>query len=271
MPTPTWSTGSRTCSPASSAAPATGPASRRAGAGGWRRSRWRSAGSSGWPPITRATSPTGCRNPPRARNGFRVACVGAGPASLTVARDLAPAGYEVVVFDGAERGGGMIRSQIPKFRLPEEVIDEEVGYIERLGVETRYSTWVEQPEGAAGRGLRRGVRRLRRAARARTRRAGPPGSRRATSISASTGCPRVSFGHITSIGRRVMVLGGGNTAMDCCRSARRLGGEEVKRGGAQRVRGDEGVALGKGRRHARGHPDPQLPGAQGGAARRAAG
>ena len=66
-------------------------------------------------------------------NGKRIACVGAGPASLTVARDLAPIGYEVVVFDGDAKAGGMIRSQIPRFRLPESVIDEEVGYITGLG------------------------------------------------------------------------------------------------------------------------------------------
>src|SRR5829696_3573776 len=73
------------------------------------------------------------------RNGKRIACVGAGPASLTVARDLAPLGYEVHVFDGEARGGGFIRSQIPRFRLPESVIDEEIGYItDRGGVVTHY-------------------------------------------------------------------------------------------------------------------------------------
>src|SRR6185312_10602936 len=70
-------------------------------------------------------------------NGKRVACVGAGPASLTVARDLAPLGYDVVVFDADARAGGMIRSQIPRFRLPESVIDEECGYIEDLGLTMR--------------------------------------------------------------------------------------------------------------------------------------
>src|SRR6202041_2071427 len=65
---------------------------------------------------------------PAKRNGKRVACIGAGPASLTVARDLSAVGYEVVVFDSDTRAGGMMRSQIPKFRLPDEVIDEEVGY-----------------------------------------------------------------------------------------------------------------------------------------------
>jgi formate dehydrogenase beta subunit len=72
---------------------------------------------------------------PEARNGKRVACVGAGPASLTVARDLAPLGYEVTVFDGEAKAGGFIRTQIPRFRLPESVIDEETGYVLDLGVE----------------------------------------------------------------------------------------------------------------------------------------
>ena len=75
--------------------------------------------------------------PAEKKNGKRIACVGAGPASLTVARDLAPLGYEVTVFDGEKKAGGFIRSQIPKFRLPEEVIDEETGYILNLGVDFR--------------------------------------------------------------------------------------------------------------------------------------
>src|SRR5690606_32876083 len=73
--------------------------------------------------------------PAARKNGKRVACVGAGPASLTVARDLAPLGYQVTVFDQDPRAGGMIWSQIPRFRLPEAVIDEEVGFIMNLGVE----------------------------------------------------------------------------------------------------------------------------------------
>ena len=81
--------------------------------------------------------------PAKSKNGKRVACIGAGPASLTVARDLAPLGYDVVLFDGEDRAGGMIRSQIPKFRLPEEIIDEEVGYILNLGVEYRGGVWID--------------------------------------------------------------------------------------------------------------------------------
>ncbi|MGQ3031214.1 MAG: NAD(P)-binding protein, partial [Ferrovibrionaceae bacterium] len=85
--------------------------------------------------------------PAAVRNGKRVALVGAGPASLTVARDLLPLGYEVVVYDGERRGGGMIRSQIPRFRLPEEVIDEEVGYILDLGATPRFGQRVDSLKG----------------------------------------------------------------------------------------------------------------------------
>jgi formate dehydrogenase (NADP+) beta subunit len=166
-------------------------------------------------------------SPSAAGNGRRVALVGAGPASLTVARDLAPLGYEIVLFDEAQRGGGMIRSQIPKFRLPEEVIDEEVDYVLGLGVETRFGTRIDSlktllNEGFdavfVGSGAPRG------------RDLDIPG-RQEAAANIHIGIDwlsSVSFGHVTGIGRRVIVLGGGNTAMDCCRSARRLGGAEVK-------------------------------------------
>ena len=165
--------------------------------------------------------------PATGRNGKRVALVGAGPASLTVARDLAPIGYHVTVFDSEARGGGMIRSQIPKFRLPEHVLDEEVGYILGLGIDTRFGTRVESMKGLldegydavfVGSGAPRG------------RDLDIPG-RKEAAANIHLGIDwlsSVSFGHIESIGKRVIVLGGGNTAMDCCRSSRRLGGEDVK-------------------------------------------
>ncbi|MFL5166887.1 MAG: FAD-dependent oxidoreductase [Microvirga sp.] len=165
---------------------------------------------------------------PVARNGKRVALVGAGPASLTVARDLAPLGYDITIFDGERRGGGMIRSQIPRFRLPEEVIDEEVGYIVGIGnIDTRYGQRIEslkallaEPYDAVfvGSGAPRG------------RDLDVPGRKEAAARIhiGIDWLSNVSFGHIEKIGKRVVVLGGGNTAMDCCRTARRLGGEEVK-------------------------------------------
>lgn len=165
--------------------------------------------------------------PAALKNGKRIACVGAGPASLTVARDLAPLGYHVTVFDGDAQAGGMIRSQIPRFRLPEEVIDEETGYVMQLGVEFRGGTRIESMQQLladnwdavfVGSGAPRG------------RDLSIPG-RAEASASIHVGIDwlaSVSFGHTTRIGKRVIVLGGGNTAMDCCRTARRLGGEEVK-------------------------------------------
>jgi formate dehydrogenase beta subunit len=164
---------------------------------------------------------------PAPRNGRRVACIGAGPASLTVARDLAPLGYEVVVFDGEAKAGGFIRTQIPRFRLPESVIDEETGYILDLGVEFRSSQPINSMKALlaenfdalfVGCGAPRG------------RDLELPG-RREAAANIHIGIDwlaSVSFGHISTIGKRVIVLGGGNTAMDCCRSARRLGGSEVK-------------------------------------------
>ena len=165
--------------------------------------------------------------PAQQKNGKRVACVGAGPASLTVARDLAPLGYDVVVFDGDAKAGGMIRSQIPRFRLPEEVIDEETGYVLNLGVDFRASTRIESMKALleegfdavfVGSGAPRG------------RDLKIPG-RNEAAAQIHIGIDwlsSVSFGHVTQIGKRVIVLGGGNTAMDCCRSAKRLGGEDVK-------------------------------------------
>jgi formate dehydrogenase (NADP+) beta subunit len=164
---------------------------------------------------------------PKTLNGKRVVCVGAGPASLTVARDLAVQGYEVTVLDSGPAPGGMVRSQIPKFRLPDSVIDEECNYILNLGVKARFNHWVSsmkdllaQPWDAVfvGTGAPRG---------------------RAPDIEGYEEVKQhvhigidwlanVAFGHVDKVAPRVIVLGGGNTAMDCCRSARRLGGTNVK-------------------------------------------
>jgi formate dehydrogenase beta subunit len=160
------------------------------------------------------------------KNGKRIALVGGGPASLTVARDLAPLGYHVVVFDSDPKAGGMIRTQIPKFRLPDSVIDEETGYILGLGVEFRGGKRIDSMKALlaerwdavfVGSGAPRG------------RNLDIPGRQEAAK-NIHIGIDwlsSVSFGHTSKIGKRVIVLGGGNTAMDCCRSARRLGGEDV--------------------------------------------
>ena len=160
-------------------------------------------------------------------NGKKIACVGAGPASLTVARDLAPLGYQVTIFDQDPRAGGMIWSQIPRFRLPLEVIDEEVGYILDIGVEFKGGVKIDSmkklmTEGYdalfIGSGAPRG------------RELDLPG-RKDGAKNIHIGIDwlaSVSFGHTSKIGKRVIVLGGGNTAMDCCRTSKRLGGEDVK-------------------------------------------
>jgi NADPH-dependent glutamate synthase beta subunit-like oxidoreductase/ferredoxin len=165
--------------------------------------------------------------PARQKNGKRVALIGAGPASLTVARDLAPLGYELTVFDGDTRAGGMIRTQIPRFRLPESIIDEEVGYILDLGVTFRSGEYIGSLKKLLGEGfdaifVGSGA--------PRGRDLDIPG-RKEAAANIHIGIDwlsSVSFGHIDKIGKRVIVLGGGNTAMDCCRSSKRLGGEDVK-------------------------------------------
>ena len=165
---------------------------------------------------------------PAARSGKRIACIGAGPASLTVARDLALEGHDVTVFDAEAKPGGFIRTQIPKFRLPESVIDEECGYIlDRGNIATRFGERVESLKALLGEGfdavfVGSGA--------PRGRELDVPG-RQEAAANIHIGIDwlsSVSFGHIESVGRRVIVLGGGNTAMDCCRSAKRLGGESVK-------------------------------------------
>ncbi len=161
-------------------------------------------------------------------NGKKVALIGGGPASLTVARDLAPLGYEIHLFDEQKLGGGFMRSQIPAFRLPEQVLNDEVNYILRLGIHTHFEHFVESLRGVLEKDY--------------------------DAVFVGTGAPRgrdlpdlpgrkegdanihiginwlgsVAFEHTDKIGKRVIVLGGGNTAMDCCRTARRLGGDEVK-------------------------------------------
>ena len=163
---------------------------------------------------------------PAARNGKRIALLGAGPASLTVARDLMPLGYHCVLYEKDPKGGGLMRTNIPSFRLPETVLDEEVDRITAFGVECRFGVEVKSLKSIVDEGY--------------------------DAVFVGTGAPRgkdlevpgrkeadknihigidfltsVAFGHITSIGKRVVVIGGGNTAMDCCRTALRLGATAV--------------------------------------------
>ncbi len=164
---------------------------------------------------------------PEQKNGKKIALIGGGPASLTVARDLAPLGYEIHLYDEWHKGGGMMRTQIPAFRLPEEVLDEEVNYVINMGIHTHFNTYVSSMKEILEKGY--------------------------DAVFVGTGAPRgrsldlpgreeadknihigiefladVAFEHREKIGKKVIVLGGGNTAMDCCRTSRRLGGDEVK-------------------------------------------
>ena len=163
----------------------------------------------------------------RASNGKRIACIGAGPAALTVARDLAPLGYQVTLFDAEAKPGGFMRTQVPRFRLPESVIDEECGYILRDNVTFRSGERIDSMNALlaegwdavfVGCGAPRG------------RNLELPGRAEAAEhIKLGIDwLASVSFGHVTAVKPRVIVLGGGNTAMDCCRSARRLGAHDVK-------------------------------------------
>lgn len=161
------------------------------------------------------------------KNGKRIACVGAGPASLTVANDLLPLGYEVTIFEKNPQPGGLMRINIPAFRLPTQVLDEECDYVIRMGAEMRYDTPVTSMKALLDEGY--------------------------DAVFVGSGAPKgkeldlpgrwdapdqvhigiewlanIHFGHVDRIGSRVLIIGVGNTAMDCCRSAKRLGATDVK-------------------------------------------
>jgi NADPH-dependent glutamate synthase beta subunit-like oxidoreductase/ferredoxin len=166
---------------------------------------------------------------PAERNGKRVACIGAGPASLTVANDLMPLGYSVTIFEQHAQAGGLMRTNIPAFRLPAEVLDEETQVIVDMGVDIRYDTPITSLSALLAEGY--------------------------DAVFVGSGAPRgkeldlpgrwdeqgdthihigidwlesIAFDHVDSIGEEVLIIGVGNTAMDCCRSALRLGGKDIK-------------------------------------------
>ena len=164
-----------------------------------------------------------------ASNGKRVACIGAGPASLAVANDLAPLGYEIVMFEKGPSAGGLMRTNVPVFRLPRSVLDEEIAMILNMGVDIRYNTPVSSMKALlrqtpkfdavfVGTGAPRG------------KELDLPG-RAEGSANVHIGIDwleGVAFGHIDKIGEKVLIIGVGNTAMDCCRTSRRLGGKQIK-------------------------------------------
>ena len=163
---------------------------------------------------------------PERKNGMRVACVGAGPASLTVANDLMPLGYQLTIFEKYGQPGGLMRTNIPSFRLPESVLKFETDAILNMGVDIRYNSPVNSMKELLGQGF--------------------------DAVFVGSGAPRgkdleipgrhdtdrihigidwlesITFGHVDKIGEKVLIIGVGNTAMDCCRSSRRLGGKDIK-------------------------------------------
>ena len=166
---------------------------------------------------------------PAVKNGKKIALIGAGPASLTVANDLTPLGYDVTIFEKGPRPGGLMRINIPSFRLPEQVLDEEIGYIIDMGVNVRYNTPVSSLEALldtkefdavfVGSGAPKG------------KELEIPGRHDTDRIFIGIEwLESIHFGHVEtgSVGDRVVIIGVGNTAMDCCRSAKRLGATDVK-------------------------------------------
>jgi formate dehydrogenase beta subunit len=193
---------------------------------------------------------------PVQKNGKRIACIGAGPASLTVANDLMPLGYDVVIFEKHDKPGGLMRTNIPSFRLPASVLDDEIAQILDMGVDIRYNTPISSMKSLLN-GDGRGEQEKSAAARAGHTGNGnyaphgaPAGAFSAVFV--GSGAPRgkdldipgrndtsrihigidwlesIAFDHLDSIGERVLIIGVGNTAMDCCRSSRRLGGKDIK-------------------------------------------
>jgi NADPH-dependent glutamate synthase beta subunit-like oxidoreductase/ferredoxin len=164
---------------------------------------------------------------PKAKNGRRIACIGAGCASLTVANDLMPLGYEITIFEAFDKPGGLMRTNIPSFRLPAEVLDEEISQILDMGVDLRLGQRIDSMRALlasgefdavfVGSGAPKGKELI------------LPGRHDTDRIHIGiTWLESVAFDHIKSIGEKVLIIGVGNTAMDCCRTSLRLGARSVK-------------------------------------------
>lgn len=163
---------------------------------------------------------------PETSNGKKVALIGAGCASLTVANDLAPLGYEVTIFEALQTTGGLMRTNIPQFRLPPKVLDEEIGYILDMNVDLKLNHSVDSLKELldedfdavfVGSGAPRG------------RNLEIPGRYDSDRIHIGIDwLESVAFEHVKNIGKQVLIIGVGNTAMDCCRTSLRLGADNVK-------------------------------------------
>ncbi|MGB5487800.1 MAG: FAD-dependent oxidoreductase, partial [Lysobacterales bacterium] len=164
---------------------------------------------------------------PKQKNGKKVALIGAGCASLAVANDLMPVGYECTIFEALPEPGGLMRSNIPSFRLPAPVLNEEIAYITDMGVDLRLNHPIKSMKALlkegydavfVGTGAPKG------------KELKVPGREEgAANIHIGiTWLESVAFGHLKQIGKRVLIIGVGNTAMDCCRTSLRLGAENVK-------------------------------------------
>ena len=164
---------------------------------------------------------------PAEKNGKRVALIGAGPASLTVANDLMPLGYQVTVFEKMPKLGGLMRTNIPSFRLPAEVLDEEIGYITDMGVDVRYNTPVNSLKALLDSGEYDAV--FVGSGAPKGKELDIPGRHETDQIFIGIEwLESIHFGHVTSVGEKVIIIGVGNTAMDCCRTSARLGGKDIK-------------------------------------------
>lgn len=160
---------------------------------------------------------------PEKKNGKRIALIGGGPASLTVARDLAVLGYELDLYDDQPQAGGFMRTQVPSFRLPEEVLNTEINYILDMGINTIFNHQVTSLKELFNKGYN-AVFIGTGAPRGRDFPELPGREEGGTSIFVGIEwLAGVVFGHVKQTGKKVLVLGGGNTAMDCCRTARRMG------------------------------------------------
>ncbi len=164
---------------------------------------------------------------PEKSNGKRVALIGAGCASLTVANDLIPLGYEITMFEQLDATGGLMRTNIPQFRLPPTVLDEEIGYILDMGVDLKMNHRIDSMKDLlenggfdavfVGTGAPRG------------KELELPGRHDTENIHIGIAwLESVAFGHTEKIGENVLIIGVGNTAMDCCRTSLRLGAKDVK-------------------------------------------